>query len=404
MATPWRALWHRNYRLFFFGQLISLLGTWMQSAAQMWLVYRLTGSSFLLGILGFATQIPVFLLAPAGGVVADARSRHRILLWTQSLSLALAFALAALTLAGIARVWHVIAIATLLGVVNAFDIPARQAFVSEMVGREDLLNAIALNSTIFHGARIVGPAVAGFVIAAAGEGWCFFVNGLSFLAILVALLRMKLAPAALARRTGSAVRKLFEGFEFVSRPGLVRSLLILLGLVSLVGMPYAVLLPIFANRILDGGPQALGLLMGAAGAGALTGALRLAARSESSGLTRSVAFCSGLCGASLLAFSQSRIFWLSAALLLPVGFSVTVQMAASNTLIQKIVPDAMRGRALAVYAMMFMGMQPIGALAGGTIAQRIGAPATVALGGAACLAGAVVFALRALPHAATTER
>jgi MFS family permease len=403
LASSWRALRHHNYRLFFTGQLISLMGTWMHSAAQSWLVYRLTGSSLLLGTLGFATQFPVFLLAPAGGVLADAKSRHRIVLWTQSLSMALAFALAALTLAGVVRVWHVVVVATLLGIVNAFDIPARQAFVNDMVGKEDLLNAIALNSTVFHGARIVGPAVAGFVISATSEGWCFFVNGLSFFAIIVALLMMRMSPATPPQPSGSALRNLLEGFEFVSHPGLVRSLLLLLGLVSIAGMPYAVLLPVFADRILHGGPRALGFLMGAAGIGALSGALRLATRSDASGLTRWVAFCAALCGASLVAFSHSRIFWLSAALLVPVGFSVTMQMVASNTVIQKLAPDALRGRVLAVYAMMFMGMQPVGALIGGALAQRIGAQSTVALGGIACLAGSALFALSALPRAASAE-
>ena len=403
MASSWRALKHHNFRLFFTGQLISLMGTWMHSAAQSWLVYRLTGSSLLLGILGFATQFPVFLLAAAGGVLADAQSRQRIVLWTQSLSMALAFALSALTLAGVVRVWHVVLVATLLGIVSAFDIPARQAFVNDMVGQKDLLNAIALNSTIFHVARIVGPAVAGFVISATGEGWCFFVNGLSFFAIIAALLMIRMSPPTSAQPSGSPLRNLVEGFEFVSHPGLVRSLLLLLGLVSIAGVSYAVLLPIFANRILHGGPRTLGFLMGAAGLGALSGALHLTTRSDASGLTRLAAFCAALCGVSLVAFSQSRIVFLSAALLLPVGFSVTTQMVASNTVIQKLAPDAFRGRVLAVYAMMFMGMQPVGALIAGALAQRIGAQSTLALGGIACLAGSALFALSALPRAASAE-
>ncbi len=389
-----RALRHRNYKLFFSGQLVSLVGTWMQSVAQSWLVYRLTGSSLLLGTVGFATQIPVFLLAPIGGAVADRRSRHRILIATQSAAMVLALGLAALTLSGRVEVAHILGFSVLLGVVNAFDIPTRQAFVVEMVGREDLANAIALNSSMFNGARIIGPAVAGILVGAIGEAWCFLANGLSFLAVIASLLAMRVPPRPAAVRRGSALAETAEGFRFVARTGAVRALLVLLGVVSVTAMPYAVLMPIFADRILGGGARGLGILMGASGIGALLGALVLAGRRRLRGLGHWVAAaCAGF-GVALGLFALSRSFWLSALLLVPVGFSMMVQMAGSNTLVQAMVPDALRGRVMAVYAMMFMGMAPLGALLAGWLADRIGAPATVASGGACCVVAAAVFATR----------
>lgn len=389
-----RALKHRNYQLFFAGQLVSLTGTWMQSVAESWLIYRLTGSAVLLGLVGFASQIPVFLLAPVGGAVADRYRRHRILVTTQTVAMLLAFTLAGLTLSGRIQVWEVFALASLLGLNNAFDIPARQAFVVDMVGREDLLNAIALNSSMVNGARVVGPAVAGILVAAVGEGWCFFANAASYIAVITCLLLMKVTAARRAPARASALASIAEGFRFVVRTGPVRALLLLLGLMSLMGMPYAVLMPIFADQILHGGASGLGLLMGASGVGALVGALSLATRNGLRGLGRWVAFSAAGFGASVILFSLSRSFWLSAALLLPVGFSMMIEMASSNTLIQAMVPDALRGRVMAVYSMMFMGMAPIGALLAGTLAQRIGAPETVALGGAVCIVGALVFGLR----------
>ncbi|WP_434040823.1 MFS transporter [Sorangium cellulosum] len=389
-----RALRHRNYQLFFSGQLVSLVGTWMQSVAQSWLVYRLTGSSLLLGTVGFATQIPVFVLAPIGGAVADRLSRHRILVATQSAAMALALGLAALTMSGRVEVAHILGFSVLLGVVNAFDIPTRQAFVVEMVGREDLANAIALNSSMFNGARIVGPAVAGILVGAIGEAWCFLANGLSFLAVIGSLLAMRVPPRPPAAARASALAETAAGFRFVARTRAVRALLLLLGVVSVTAMPYAVLMPIFADRILRGGAQGLGILMGASGVGALLGALALASRRRLRGLGHWVAgACAGF-GVALGLFALSRSFWLSAALLVPVGFSMMVQMAGSNTLVQAMVPDALRGRVMAVYAMMFMGMAPLGALLAGWLADRIGAPATVASGGACCVVAAAVFATR----------
>jgi MFS family permease len=394
LPSTLRALRHRNYQLFFGGQLISLTGTWMQSVAQSWLVYRLTGSTVLLGVVGFCGQIPVFLLAPIGGTVADRFNRHRILVATQTAAMILASILATLTLTHRIEVWHLFALAALLGLVNAFDIPARQAFVVDMVGREDLINAIALNSSMFNGARIVGPAIAGILVATIGEGWCFFSNAVSYIAVITGLLLMKITAQRRVPLPGSALASIIEGFKYVKRTGPVRALLLLLGLVSLMGMPYAVLMPIFADRILHGGPRGLGLLMGASGIGALAGALSLAARNGTRGLGRWVAFsCAGF-GISIILFSLSRSFWLSAALLVPVGFSMMIQMASSNTLVQSMVPNNLRGRVMAVYSMMFMGMAPIGALLAGALAERLSAPTTVMIGGAVCIAGSVAFGLR----------
>ncbi len=388
-----RALRHRNFRLFFTGQLISLIGTWMQTIAQSWLVYRLTGSSALLGSVNFAAQIPVFLLSPVGGVVADRYSRHRIVIATQATSMLLAAVLAALTLSKHIQVWEIFALSALLGVVNAFDIPARQSFIFEMTSREDLINAIALNSSMFNGARIVGPAVAGITVAAVGEGWCFFANSVSYIAVIVGLLMMHVAPFKARTSEASAFRHILEGFQFVARTKPIRALLLLVGVVSLAGMPFSVLMPIFADRILHSGARGLGILMGVSGAGALTGALILASRLTLRGLGRWIAISAGVFSMTLVVFAYSRWFWLTAALLVLTGFCVMIQMGSSNTLIQSMAPDHLRGRVLAAYSMMLMGMAPIGALLSGVLADRIGAPATVAAGGIACGIGATVFAM-----------
>jgi MFS family permease len=390
-----RALKHRNFQLFFSGQLISLTGTWMQTVAQSWLVYRLTGSSLLLGSVGFASQIPVFLMAPVGGMVADRVNRHRIVIATQTVSMFLALVLAALTLTHTVKVWHIFLLAALMGVVNAFDIPGRQSFLVDMVGREDLMNAIALNSSMFNGARVIGPAIAGILVAKIGEGWCFFANGISYIAVIVGLLLMKVACPGRSK-SDSPLADIIEGFHWVSHTGPIRALLLLLGLVSLVGMPYTVLMPVFADRILHGGAKGLGILMGFTGIGALLGALTLALRTGVKGLGRLVSICCAGFGVSLIAFSFSQHFWLSAVLLIPVGFFIMLQMACSNTLIQAMVPDALRGRVMALYSMMFMGMAPFGALLGGALADRLGAPITVATGGVASIAGAIWFG-RKLP-------
>ena len=403
-----RALRHRNFQLFFSGQLISLIGTWMQTVAQSWLVYKLTGSGLQLGAVGFASQIPVFLFAPLGGILADRSNRKHVVIGTQVASMLLAFVLAGLTLAHIVTVREVYVLAALLGVVNAFDIPGRQSFLVDMVGKDDLMNAIALNSSMFNGARVIGPAVAGVLVARLGEGWCFFVNGVSYIAVIAGLLMMNVhAPARVSAKT-SPWEHMREGFEFVNRTAPIRALMILLGLVSMTGMPYVVLMPIFADRILHGGGQEfasligshdlgavrLGILMGAAGVGALLGALTLAVRSGVKGLGRWVAVCCAGFGVSLMLFAFSKSFWLSVLLLLPVGYFIMLQMASSNTLIQVMVPDALRGRTMAVYSMMFMGMAPIGALLGGALSDRLGAPMAVAIGGFASVMGAWWFSIQ----------
>jgi MFS family permease len=393
LALTVRALRHRNFRLFFGGQLISLIGTWMQSVAQSWLVYRLTGSSVLLGTVGFASQFPVFVLAPIGGTIADRHNRHRLVIATQVASMILAFVLAALTLANRIQVWHVFVLAALLGAVNAFDIPSRQSFIVDMVGKEDLMNAIALNSSMFNGARIVGPAIAGILVASIGEGWCFFANAVSYLAVIAGLLMMRIeCPRRMT--TESPLATMIEGFRWVAGAAPIRALLLLLGLLSLVAMPYAVLMPIFADRILHAGARGLGLLMGFSGVGALAGALLLAAKTGLRGLGRWIVIATAAFGISLILFSWSRTLWLSALLLVPVGMALMVEMAASNTLIQSMVPDELRGRVMAVYSMMFMGMAPFGALFAGAIADRIGAPLTVSVGAVACLGAAAIFGLR----------
>lgn len=389
-ALTLRALQHRNFQLFFSGQLISLTGTWMQSVAQAWLVYRLTGSSLLLGAVGFSSQIPVFLVAPFGGTLADRSNRQRVVIATQTTSMILAAILAWLTLSGRVHVWHIFVLAASLGVVNAFDIPGRQAFLVDMVGKEDLMNAIALNSSMFNGARVVGPAVAGILVARIGEGWCFAANAISYVAVIIGLLLMDVHCIPRPGKN-SPIEDIVEGFQWVNSTKVIRALLLLIGLVSLVGMPYTVLMPVFADRILHGGARGLGILMGATGVGALFGALTLASKSGVKGLGRWVAVTCGGFGVSLFLFSFSRNFWLSVALLLPAGYSMMLQMACSNTLIQTMVPDALRGRVMALYSMMFMGMAPFGALFGGAMAQRVGAPVTVAVGGLACIVGAIWY-------------
>jgi MFS family permease len=388
-----RALRHRNFQLFFGGQLISLIGTWMQSVAQAWLVYRLTGSSLLLGVVAFASQIPIFLLSPVGGTVADRYNRHRVVIATQTTSMVLAAILATLTLGHWIKVWELIVLASSLGVVNAFDIPARQSFLVEMVGREDLMNAIALNSSMFNGARVVGPAIAGILVASIGEGWCFFANAVSFIAVITGLLLMKIAPRKYEKHAGM-MEHIAEGFQFAQRTTPVRNLLYLVGLISLAGVPYTVLMPIFADRILHGGAWGLGLLMGATGVGAMVGALTLASRTGVRGLGRIAAFSAAGFGASLVIFAFSRIFIFSMIILVPVGFTLMTQMACANTLIQAMVPDRLRGRMMALYSMMFMGMAPLGGLFGGIVADWIGAPWAVAIGGIACIGAAGVFYLK----------
>ena len=386
-----RALRHRNFQLFFSGQLISLIGTWMDNIAEGWLVYRLTHSALLLGVATFAGQIPVFLLAPLGGMIADRWDRRKVVIGTQSASMVIAFTLAGLTLAGKITVWEVIILAACMGSVNAVDIPTRQAFLVQMVGREDLMNAIALNSSMFNAARVVGPSIAGLLVAWKGEGWCFFANAVSYIAVIAGLMAMRVERTVRQVHVGSPLDHIAEGFRFVRNTAPIRAILLLIALVSLVAAPYAVLMPIFAARVLHGNARTLGVLMGATGVGAVIGALVLAARSGIRGLGRWVAIACGGFGGFLILFSFSHWYALSVVLLVPVGFCVMVQMASSNTLIQSMVPDRLRGRVMSIYSMMFMGMMPLGALLAGWLAGIISAPWTVAIGGMGAIVGAIVF-------------
>ena len=394
LSTRFRALKHRNFQLFMFGQMISLIGTWMQITAQQWLVYKLTGSAALLGVFGFASQVPMLGLAWMGGYVGDRYNRHRGVITTQTLSMMLAFVLAILTLTHVITTWQLIFIAFLVGIVNAFDVPIRQAFFVHMVGQEDLPNAIALNSSIFNGARVIGPAIAGFAIVLVGEGWCFFLNALSFLAVIVALLMMRVDRKQVGGASESPVRSFIEGFRFAMSDVPIRSALLLLSVLSLFGLQYSVFLPIYASDILHGGAKTLGLLMSAAGVGAVLGALQFAARTEYKGLARWIAWTCTACAVGLLVFAFATSFWLCAIVLFIVGFAATSQMAATNTIIQQRVPDELRSRLMAVYATMFMGVMPIGALIAGFVAKHIGAPHTMLIFGAAVLVGCLVFLSR----------
>ena len=366
----------------------------MQSTAQLWLVYKMTNSPALLGVFGFASQIPIFFLAPVGGYFGDRFNRHRGVIWTQISALVLSFVLAALTLLGLIKVWEIILIAFLAGIVNAFDIPIRQAFLIQMVGKPDLPNAIALNSSIFNGARVVGPAIAGFAIAWIGEGWCFFLNGISFLAVIIALLMMRIRKIEPHTIETPPMEYLMQGFRFAMRDPVIRPALLLVSLMSMLGLQYAVFMPIFARDILHGGPDRLGVLMSVAGVGAVIGALHFAARTDYKGLVEWIAATSTTCALGLILFSESRVFWFSAATLLIVGFSATSQLAAVNTIVQGRVPDELRSRLMAVYATMFMGVQPIGALIAGGLAKRFGAPHALTAFGILCLIGSLFFGFR----------
>lgn len=393
-----RALRHRNYRLFFLGQGTSLVGTWLTRVATSWLVYRLTSSALLLGLVGFAGQLPTFLLAPLAGVLVDRWNRHRVLVATQALAMLQSALLAGFALTGTITVWHILALSAFQGLINAFDTPARQAFVVEMVDqREDLANAIALNSTMVNAARLLGPSIAGVLVAAVGEGYCFAVDAVSYLAVIASLLAMRLR-ARERRQDGSRLgAALLEGMRYVAASAPIRSILLLLALVSLTGIPYAVLMPVFASRVLGGGPHTLGLLMAASGAGAVAGALWLASRRSVLGLGRTLTIAATLFGAGLVAFSFSRWLWLSMIALAIAGGGMMIQMAASNTLLQTIVDEDKRGRVMSFYTMAFFGMAPFGSLLAGWLGDRIGATATVRWGGVATVLGAALFA-RKLPE------
>ena len=392
-----RALRSRNYRLFVAGQGISLIGTWMQQVAMSWLVYRLTGSAMLLGIVGFTSQIPSFLLAPVAGVLADRWEKRRLLLATQSLALTQAGLLAIIVLSGVVQVWHIILLSLFLGIVNAFDIPIRQSFVVQMVdSREDLSNAIALNSSMVNGARLIGPTIAGLLVASVGEGVCFAINSASYLAVIAALAAMRVTPLPPRLQRHNVLHELREGvrYAFDSKP--IRSILLLLALVSLMGMPYSVLIPVFASKVLHGNSHTYGFLMTAAGSGALAGAFYLASRRSVLGLGMVIVRATILFGIGICVFAISTNFALSMVSLVVAGFGAMNLVASSNTIIQTIVDEDKRGRVMSFFTMAFIGMTPFGSLLAGTLAGSIGAKQTVLSGGLCCLAGGLIF-FRQLP-------
>ena len=402
LMTRWglgfRAMKSRNYRLFFSGQSISLIGTWMTRIATSWLVYRMTDSAVLLGIVSFAGQIPTFFLGPIAGVWVDRWDRHRTMVVTQVLSLLQSLALAVLTLSGVIQLWEIILLALAQGFINSFDMPARQSFVIYMVeDREDLGNAIALNSSIVNAARLVGPAIAGVLIAKVGEGYCFLIDAISYIAVIISLVAMQITNVPVRASGHDVFGEMKEGWQYVVRSVPIRSILLLLGLVSMVAMPYTVLMPVFASKVLHGGPHTLGFLMASTGVGALIGSLTLALRKSVLGLGKRISIASALFGISLIGFALSHTLWLSLAFLAVTGFGMMQNMAASNTILQTIVDDEKRGRVMAFYSMAVQGMSPFGSLIAGFLAARAGAAETLVLGGILCTAGSIWFA-RQLPE------
>ncbi|MBN1154597.1 MFS transporter [candidate division KSB1 bacterium] len=404
LKTVFRSLNYRNYRLFFSGQSISLIGTWIQRIAMAWLVYRLTDSAFLLGVFGFAGQIPTFLLSPFAGVFTDRVNRYHLLVITQVLAMVQASILAILVFVGTIDVWHILLLSIVLGCINAIDIPVRQSFVVEMIeNKNDLGNAIALNSSMVNGARLIGPSIAGVLIASMGEGICFLLNAISYLFVIASLLLMNVKIAKRVNHNPNVMKELKEGFSYTFGFAPIRSIILLLGLISLMGMPYAVLMPIFSKEILQGGSHTFGFLMGASGIGALTGALYLASRKSVLGLERIIPFAAGFFGLGLVIFSLSRLFLLSLILMIFIGLAMMLQMASSNTILQTIVEDDKRGRVMSFYSMAFVGSAPLGSLLAGSLASIWGAPTALMIGGLICISGALVFAnkltaLRKLIH------
>jgi len=391
-SHAWRALRHRNFRLFFGGQSISLIGTWMTRIATAWLVYRLTKSSLLLGTVSFAGQIPTFLLAPFAGVLVDRMNRRNVLVWTQVLAMVQSLALAALTLSRHITIHEILALSVFQGVINAFDMPGRQAFMVQMVeDRGDLSNAIAINSSMVNLARLVGPSLAGLVIAATNEGWCFLIDGVSYIAVTASLLLMRVHVDAMKRSTASMLDQLKEGWTYVSNFAPIRTILLLFAVISLMGMPFVVLMPVFAAQVLHGGPHTLGFLMGALGVGALTSALSLVLRKSVRGLLKMIPIAAAVFGTGLIAFGLSHVLWLSLLLMLFTGFGMMQGLTASNTIIQTLVPEDKRGRVMSYYTVAFVGMAPFGSLMAGGLAHAIGAPRTVIISGVACIAGSLWF-------------
>lgn len=396
---PLHAFRHRNFRLFFAGQCVSMVGTWVQQIAQSWLVYRLTGSPFMLGLTSFAGQIPILFLAPFGGLFSDRFDRRRMLLVTQSVLMLQALALATLTLSGRIQVWHVLALASVYGVSMGFDTPVRQSLIIALVGdRRDLPNAIALNSMLMNVSRMIGPSVAGLLLAFISEGWCFLINAATYLAILACAAALRLAPRVPSKT--SLQRGFSEAWHYARSSPPIRTLLPLLALMSFMASPYVSLMPVMAREVLHGGAHTLGFLVGAAGLGALLGTSWLAWRSTASGLPRMIAVTPIVAGVALMLVSRSTVLWLSLPLMLCLGFGIIVTAASINTILQTIVPDDKRGRIMSFYTMSFLGVAPLGALWAGTLASHVGAPDTLLTSGCFCVLGALVYRR----HAARVER
>ncbi|HNX24746.1 MAG TPA: MFS transporter [Spirochaetota bacterium] len=394
-SSALRALKNRDYRLFFFGQGVSLIGTWMQSIAASWLIYRLTGSALMLGLAGFLGQIPVFLISPFAGVLGDRLSRHRILMAVQILSMLQAFSFAIVTLTGVVQVWHILLLSCILGIINAFEMPVRQAFVIEMIkDKSDLPNAIALNSSIFNASRLIGPAIAGIIVAAAGEGICFLINGISYIAVIAAYLSMNVVTEKVRKTGGNVFADLKDGFFYAAGFVPIRDLLILIAGISLFGMTFPVLLPVFAAKIFGGGSHIFGMLVSATGAGAFLATVYLAMRKSIQDQGRVMNIGVYTLALSLMAFSYSEFIFLSVALLVITGFSMIVVIASCNMLIQAVVDEDKRGRVMSFYVMAFSGAAPIGSLLSGALSSKTGAPMTVFICGAACLALGIVFSFR----------
>ena len=395
VAIP--ALRSRNYRLFFAGQGISLIGNWMTQTATVWLVYQLTNSALLLGVVGFTSQIPSLFLAPFGGVLVDRWNTHKILVITQVLAMIQSLALAILALTGTINIWHFIVLSLFQGTINALDAPARQAFVPEMVEkRDDLASAIALNSSLVNGGRLVGPAIAGIIIAQTGAAFCFLIDGFSYIAVIAALLAMKLKPKNIALNPGNPLQKLKEGFIYAFGFAPIRSILLLLAIFSFMAMPYVTLIPIFATKILSGDAHTLGFLMAASGVGAIIGGLYLTTRKTVLGLGKVIALAPAIAGVGLIVFSLSRVLWISLLMMTVVGLGSILQISSSNTILQTIVEDDKRGRVMSLFTMSFLGMVPFGNLLAGFLADKIGAPNTLIIGGSFCILASIVFT-RQLP-------
>jgi MFS family permease len=392
LSHAWRALSHRNFRLFFGGQSISLIGTWMTRVATSWLVYRLTKSAVLLGTVGFAGQLPTFLLAPLAGVVVDRIDRRKVLVWTQALAMLQSLVLAWLTLTHRITITEVLILSALQGTINAFDMPGRQSFMIRMVeDRADLSNAIAINSSMVNAARLIGPSLAGLVIAATNEGWCFFIDGVSYIAVIASLLMMRVKPETPHHHGATMIEQLRQGWTYVANSRPIRGILLLFALLSLMGWPFTVLMPIFAAQVLHGGPHTLGFLMGAVGVGSLASALSLVLRRSVRGLAKMIPIAAAVFGVGLIAFGFSRNQWLSLVTMLVTGFGMMQGLTTSNTILQTLVDEKMRGRVMSYYTMAFVGMAPFGSLLAGALAHRIGAPLTVIVSGIACILGSLLF-------------